>query len=279
MLLRSIKMHRKFKADKKKKEKKDLLSFELELKLRAQTKFRRSAEHIRMFYVYIVSSRFNYGTKSIRATILQPSLPSLLSSIVPHSDRHKVSSFVFVAEFCTQPPPRSSINDSYDRRGASSFNTYRRRYMDRGYQDSSTWNAFQPDVRHGQTTPSARFPLYEIRTFDSLARWGVKTRGRGRSEAQTSGWNRTIFAYRSAGWFATRQTIVRERHSSLEERRNGGNGGRGESSLRAGISAGMGRRSRGKESKSWTSFRLAFARPRLRADVGFNRLSASCASR
>lgn len=67
--------------------------------------------------------------------------------------------------------------------------------MDRGYQDSSTWNAFQAEF---DTTP----PLTrEIRT--GSIRRGAKTR-RGDE------WNRTIFAYRPARWFATRQTIVRE---------------------------------------------------------------------
>lgn len=52
-------------------------------------------------------------------------------------------------------------------------------------------------VRHDPPPPLTR----EIRT--GSIRRGAKTR-RGDE------WNRTIFAYRPARWFATRQTIVRE---------------------------------------------------------------------
>lgn len=88
--------------------------------------------------------------------------------------------------------------------------------MDRGYQDSSTWNAFQAEFDTARPPPPR----------DSNARFvgtsGRKNKGGDEEEAQTAKWNRAIFAYRSARWFATRQTIVREAFLSGGARREEG---------------------------------------------------------
>lgn len=59
--------------------------------------------HANVFHAFPrVPSRFNYERNRSEQRSSTP-LP-LLSSIVPHSDRHKVSSFVFVAESCEPNP-------------------------------------------------------------------------------------------------------------------------------------------------------------------------------
>lgn len=185
----------------------------VQLELRAQTDFEdrpNTFEHV------VRASSFQLRTKSIRATILQPPSSSLLSSIVPHSDRHKVSSFVFVAESCELNPFPLSLPV---RPLTTRMTDDERRRLIR--IDVDIWIADTRILRHGtRFKPSSTrpgHPLREIRTLDSLARRGVKTREETRRRhKRRNGIERFLHIARLDGLPRAKPSF--ERHSSLEER-------------------------------------------------------------
>lgn len=237
MLLRSrrvenFQLNRHLRGQKKKKRKE--VYFQLEFEAQSRNRFRRSAEHMRTCSTR--SLAFQLRTKSIRATILHPP-PSIVKHRSAFRSAQSVQLRIRRGILRTQPIPRSSINDSYDRRRASPFNTYRQRYMDTRI------------LRHG-----TRFKPSSTRLPPSPARFErVRFVGAQKQGEETNGIERFLHIARLDGLPRAKPSF--ERHSSsLEEREwRKGEG----SSLRAGISAGTGR-SRGKESKSWSEFSTRF---------------------
>lgn len=240
MLLRSrrvenFQLNRHLRGQKKKKEKKFI--FNSNSKHRAETDFEdrpNTSERIPR-----VPSRFNYERNRSEQRSSTLSLP-LLSSIVPHSDRHKVSSFVFVAESCEpNPSPARPLTTRMT-------DDERRRLI---HIDSDIWIADTRILRHG-----TRFKPSSTRLPPSPARFErVRFVGAQKQGEETNGIERFLHIARLDGLPRAKPSF--ERHSSsLEEREwRKGEG----SSLRAGISAGTGR-SRGKESKSWSEFSTRF---------------------
>lgn len=175
-------------------------------------RFRRSAEHIRTCCTCIIVSI----TNEIDPSNDPPPPPSLLSSIVPHSDRHKVSSFVFVAESCELNPFPLSLPV---RPLTTRMTDDERRRLIR--IDVDIWIADTRILRHGtRFKPSSTrpgHPLREIRTLDSLARRGVKTREETRRRhKRRNGIERFLHIARLDGLPRAKPSF--ERHSSLEER-------------------------------------------------------------
>lgn len=215
-------------------EKRSLFSLNSNSKHRAETDFEDRPNTCER--VPRVPSRFNYERNRSEQRSSTP-LP-LLSSIVPHSDRHKVSSFVFVAESCEpNPSPARPLTTRMT-------DDERRRLI---HIDSDIWipgffdmERVSSRVRHDPPPPHPR---------DSNVRFvGAQKQGE-----ETNGIERFLHIARLDGLPRAKPSF--ERHSSsLEEREwRKGEG----SSLRAGISAGTGR-SRGKESKSWSEFSTRF---------------------
>lgn len=171
--------------------------------------------HSNVLYVH---HRFNYerNRSEQRSSSHPPPPPSLLSSIVPHSDRHKVSSFVFVAESCELNPFPLSLPV---RPLTTRMTDDERRRLIR--IDVDIWIADTRILRHGtRFKPSSTrpgHPLREIRTLDSLARRGVKTREETRRRhKRRNGIERFLHIARLDGLPRAKPSF--ERHSSLEER-------------------------------------------------------------
>lgn len=218
-------------------EKRSLFSLNSNSKHRAETDFEDRPNTCER--VPRVPSRFNYERNRSEQRSSTLSLP-LLSSIVPHSDRHKVSSFVFVAESCEpNPSPARPLTTRMT-------DDERRRLI---HIDSDIWIADTRILRHG-----TRFKPSSTRLPPSPARFErVRFVGAQKQGEETNGIERFLHIARLDGLPRAKSSF--ERHSSsLEEREwRKGEG----SSLRAGISAGTGR-SRGKESKSWSEFSTRF---------------------
>lgn len=171
--------------------------------------------HSNVLYVH---HRFNYerNRSEQRSSSHPPPPPSLLSSIVPHSDRHKVSSFVFVAESCELNPFPLSLPV---RPLTTRMTDDERRRLIR--IDVDIWIADTRILRHGtRFKPSSTRPgrpLREIRTLDSLARRGVKTREETRRRhKRRNGIERFLHIARLDGLPRAKPSF--ERHFSLEER-------------------------------------------------------------
>ena len=237
-------------------EKRSLFSLNSNSKHRAETDFEDRPNTCER--VPRVPSRFNYERNRSEQRSSTP-LP-LLSSIVPHSDRHKVSSFVFVAESCEpNPSPARPLTTRMT-------DDERRRLI---HIDSDIWIADTRILRHG-----TRFKPSSTRLPPSPARFErVRFVGAQKQGEETNGIERFLHIARLDGLPRAKPSF--ERHSSsLEEREWRKGEGSSLREYRQGREEAV-----EKNRKVGASFRLAFARPRLRADVGFNRLSASCASR